>query len=147
MSTTQKTTSPASSKSATTANQKVETNKTAASTKNKVLLKNGITTLEPDKEANKQLALEDKIKLFERKNELIQRLYKFKETKTKLLAVQEDKSNIDFDNSNQIKMTLTRGYRDELLAISNEFIIEELIKLIINKIDQKTEELEIEIEA
>jgi len=61
--------------------------------------------------------------------------------------VQEDKSNIDFDNSNQIKMTLTRGYRDELLAISNEFIIEELIKLIINKIDQKTEELEIEIEA
>ncbi len=88
--------------------------------------------------------LKEKIAIYEAKSEAIKRRKIFVEKKEQLKGVNFKGKENDFENDD-LKLILSEGYNKELFRLSNPVIIRDVIEFVINKIDSKIMELEIEI--
>jgi hypothetical protein len=94
--------------------------------------------------------LDEQIAVFNRKSELIANREKFRMTRKELEQYLVEQG-VDFDDTLdsanlRIQISDSRKYRaDSQISIANNFIIREFIQLVINKIDAKIAEIELEI--
>jgi len=94
-----------------------------------------------------KLTLADQIKHFNRMAQLARVRARFIDTKDQLkeLEFNHVTSINNFENNDSLKLVLKEGYNNEILSISNDFILSEFRSFLLERIEGKIKEIDVEL--